>query len=290
MNIIEAIVLGIIQGLAEFLPISSSGHLAIAKAFFGFENSSIAFDVFLHLGTLIAVFVVFYKDIIELITEFFGIVADIIANIITFIKAPKKGQKRKYRKIVGTPYRRFAMLVIVSTIPTAIIGVLIKDIVEKASATLIVPGICLLVTAVMLFVSDMLKDGNKDEKNTSWLSAIFIGICQGVATMPGISRSGTTITAGLVCGMKREFVVKYSFLMSIPAILGAVVLEIPDMKEDLAKTPIISYVVGVVVSAVVGYLCIKAMLVIVKKKKFKYFSYYCAAIGLIAVIGSFFIK
>lgn len=289
MGIIEAIILGIIQGLAEFLPISSSGHLALAKAFFGFENGSIAFDVFLHLGTLIAVFAVFYKDIFELIKEFFGIVVDIISNIITFFK-PKKGKKKEYRKIVGTPYRRFAMLVIVSTIPTGILGVLMKDMVEKASGTLIVPGICLLVTAVMLFVSDMLKDGNKNENNTSWLSAIFVGVCQGVATMPGISRSGTTITAGLVCGMKRDFVVKYSFLMSIPAILGAVVLEIPDMKADLAKTPAMSYVVGVVVSAVVGYICIKAMLVIVKKKKFKYFSYYCAAMGLIAVIGSFFIK
>ena len=286
MTIIQAIILGIIQGLAEFLPISSSGHLALTKAFFGFENGSIAFDVFLHLGTLIAVFAVFYKDIIELIKEFIGIVVDIVYNFVTLIS----GKKRSFRKIVGTPYRRFVMLVIVSTIPTAVIGVLLKDIVEKASATLIVPGICLLVTAVMLFVSDMLQDGNKNEKTTSWLSAIFIGVCQGVATMPGISRSGTTITAGLVCGMKRDFVVKYSFLMSIPAILGAVVLEIPDMKTDLAKTPAMSYLVGVVVSAVVGYLCIKAMLIIVKKKKFKYFAYYCATIGLVAVIGSFFIK
>ena len=286
MGIIEAIILGIIQGLAEFLPISSSGHLALAKAFFGFENGSVAFDVFLHLGTLVAVFAVFYKDIFELIKEFFGIVIDLFYNLVTLLS----GKKRDFRKVIGTPYRRFVMLVVVSTIPTAIIGVLLKDIVEEASATLIVPGICLLVTAVMLFVSDMLKDGNKTEKNTSWLSALFIGACQGVATMPGISRSGTTITAGLVCGMKRDFVVKYSFLMSIPAILGAVVLEIPDMTDDLAKTPISSYIVGAAVSAIVGYICIKAMLVIVKKKKFKYFSYYCAAMGLIAVIGSFFIK
>ncbi len=286
MTIIEAIILGIIQGLAEFLPISSSGHLAIAKFFFGFENSSISFDVFLHLGTLIAVFAVFYKDIFELIKEFFGICADIIFNFVTLLS----GKKKPFRKIIGTAYRRFVVLVIVSTIPTAIIGVLIKDLVEESAATLIVPGICLLVTAVMLFVSDMLKDGNKDEKNTSWWNALFIGVCQGIATMPGISRSGTTITAGLVCGLKRDFVVKYSFLMSIPAILGAVVLEIPDMKEDLASTPVMCYVAGVIASAIVGYLCIKAMLVIVKKKKFKYFAYYCAVVGLAAVIGSFVIK
>ena len=285
MTIIKAIILGIIQGLAEFLPISSSGHLALAKGFFGMEEAPMAFDVFLHLGTLIAVFAIYYKDIFEIIKEFFGICADIIANIITFFKGDKK-----YRKIIKTPYRRFTVLVIVSTIPTAIIGVLLKDIVDQSSKTLLIPGICLLVTAVMLFVSDNLKDGNKTEKNTSWWNALFIGACQGVATMPGISRSGTTITAGLVSGLKRDFVVKYSFLMSIPAILGAVVLEIPDMTDDLAKTPISSYIVGTAVSAIVGYICIKAMLVIVKKKKFKYFSYYCAAMGLIAVIGSFFIK
>ena len=286
MTIIEAIILGIIQGLAEFLPISSSGHLAIAKFFFGFENNSISFDVFLHLGTLIAVFAVFYKDVIELIKEFFGICADIIFNFITLVS----GKKKPFRKIIRTAYRRFVVLVIVSTIPTAILGVLMKDLVEESGATLLIPGICLLVTAVMLFVSDMLKDGNKTEKNTSWANALFIGVCQGIATMPGISRSGTTITAGLVCGLKRDFVVKYSFLMSIPAILGAVVLEIPDMKEDLTSTPAMCYVVGVIVSAIVGYVCIKAMLVIVKKKKFKYFSYYCAAIGLAAIIGHFVIS
>ena len=285
MTIIKAIILGIIQGLAEFLPISSSGHLALAKGFFGMEEAPMAFDVFLHLGTLIAVFAIYYKDIFEIIKEFFGICADIIANIITFFKGDKK-----YRKIIKTPYRRFTVLVIVSTIPTAIIGVLLKDIVDQSSKTLLIPGICLLVTAVMLFVSDNLKDGNKTEKNTSWWNALFIGACQGVATMPGISRSGTTITAGLVSGLKRDFVVKYSFIMSIPAILGAVVLDIPDMKASLSKVPASCYVVGVITSAIVGYICIKAMLVIVKKKKFKYFSYYCALIGIAAIIGHFVMK
>ena len=285
MTIIKAIILGIIQGLAEFLPISSSGHLALAKGFFGMEEAPMAFDVFLHLGTLIAVFAIYYKDIFEIIKEFFGICADIIANIITFFKGDKK-----YRKIIKTPYRRFTVLVIVSTIPTAIIGVLLKDIVKKSGETLLIPGICLLVTAVMLFVSDNLKDGNKTEKNTSWWNALFIGACQGVATMPGISRSGTTITAGLVSGLKRDFVVKYSFIMSIPAILGAVVLEIPKMKGSLSTVPASCYVVGVITSAIVGYICIKAMLVIVKKKKFKYFSYYCALIGIAAIIGHFVMK
>ena len=194
------------------------------------------------------------------------------------------------KRIISTPYRRFVVLVIVSTIPTAIIGLLLNDIVDAGKKTLIFPGICLLVTAVMIFVSDMIKDGDKDEKTTSWLNAFFIGVCQGVATLPGISRSGTTITAGLVCGLKREFVVKYSFLMSIPAILGAAVLEVPKIGEAKNSPSALCCILGVVASAIVGYICIKLMLVIVKKKKFKYFAYYCAALGLLAIIGSFFIN
>jgi len=148
----------------------------------------------------------------------------------------------------------------------------------------------LLVTAVLLFISDQMPDGQKTPKNTSYFNAVFMGICQGIATLPGLSRSGTTIVAGLLCGLRRDFVVKYSFIMSIPAILGAAVLEIPDMGKDMATTGVASYVVGMIVAAVVGYICIKTMLVVVRNKKFKYFSYYCAVVGLVAIIASFVIK
>lgn len=286
MSILEAILLGIIQGLTEFLPVSSSGHLAIFERFFGIKQATISFDVFLHLGTLIAVFLVYWKDIIKLIRETISIIVDVCNNIKELVLSIAKRKEAEYRRIVTSAYRKFALLVIVSTIPTGILGILLKDIVGKASATLIVPGICLLITAALLYVSDRLPDGDRTPKNTNWIHAIFIGIIQGLATFPGISRSGSTITAGVFCGMRRDFVVKYSFLMSIPAILGAVVLEIPEMKADIAKTSALAYILGVLFAAVVGYICIKTMLVIVKKKKFTYFSYYCVLMGIVAIIGS----
>ena len=283
MELLKAIILGFIQGVAEFLPISSSGHLAIFKNVLGFDtDTGLLFDVLLHLGTLAAVFVVFHKDIFELIKEGFAIIGQFFKSLFGCLF-----KKAKWQPVVTTPYRRFVMLVIVSTIPTGIMGILLEDAIGAASATLIVPGILLLVNGVQLLISDRLPDGTLTEADASYTRAGIVGIAQGIATFPGISRSGTTITACLACGFKREFAVKYSFIMSIPAILGALVLELLDFApEMLSGSDIVNYLAGTLVSAVVGYVCIKTMLVIVRGKKFKYFAYYCFAMGAFAVLFS----
>lgn len=295
MSLFEAIILGFIQGVAEFLPVSSSGHLAIFKNFFGLEGAGIAFDILLHVGTLVAVFICFWSDIWELIVNGFGIVIDVCKNIGIFFvnlfnKNKKDFEKKQYVEVIATPYRRYVMLIIVATIPTGIMGILLKELIESVSATLIVPGICLLITSVILLIADNVKDGNENEENVSYKKAGFVGICQGFATMPGISRSGTTVTACLIAGMDRAFAVKFSFIVSIPAILGAAVLDIPDLfTESVTGSDIVNYVAGTVVAAVVGYVCIKTMLKIVRKKKFKGFSIYCAIMGLVSIIGFFLI-
>ncbi len=290
MGLLEAIFLGIIQGVAEFLPISSSGHLAIFEKIFHMDEAGFSFDVFLHMGTLVAVFAVYWKDILRLIVDGIGIIIDASVNALSFLKSLRTKEAPVYRRVIKNAYRKFALLIIVSTIPTAIIGYLGKELMDKASDTLIVPGICLMITAILLFMSDQIPDGDKTPKKTSYFNAVFIGVCQGIATLPGISRSGTTITSGLLCGLRRDFAVKYSFIMSIPAIIGAMMLEIPDMGRDIALTSASCYVAGAVVSAIVGYICIRTMLVVVRNKKFKYFAYYCAVVGLIAVIASFFVS
>ena len=284
MELIKAIILGLIQGLAEFLPISSSGHLAIFKYVLGFDtDTGLLFDVLLHLGTLVAVFVAFYKDIFELIKEGFSIIGQFFKSLFGCLS-----KKAKWQPVVTTPYRRFVMLVIVSTIPTGIMGILLSDAINAASATLIVPGILLLINGIQLLISDRLPDGALTEADASYGKAAIVGIAQGVATFPGISRSGTTITACLACGFKREFAVKYSFIMSIPAILGALVLELLDFApESLTASDWINYLTGTVIAGLVGYICIKTMLVIVRGKKFKYFAYYCFAMGAFAVIYHF---
>lgn len=291
MSLLQSVLMGLIQGLTEFLPVSSSGHLAIFKILFGVETETgILFDVLLHVGTLVAVCVVYYKDIARLIVEFVRIVIDLIMNFKSFLFMLFRKEEPEYRRIIHNSYRKFVLLIIVATIPTGIIGFLGGELVTACSEWLLVPGICLLITAVLLFISDRVPDGDKRPKQITPTNAFVIGICQGLATMPGISRSGTTIAACVISGFDRKFAVKYSFILSIPAILGALVLELKDIGEvTIAAGEMRNYLIGMIVAAVVGYICIKTLLVIVRKKKFTYFGFYCIAAGIVAIVGHFLI-
>lgn len=290
MSLLQAILMGIIQGLTEFLPVSSSGHLALFKILFGVEtDTGILYDVLLHVGTLIAIFLVYYKDIGKLIAEGCCIVRDAFFNIVVFFRNKLLQEAEPYRRIVNSGYRKFVMLIIVSTIPTGVIGFFGRDVVAMASEILIVPGICLVVTAILLFIADRTKDGEKLPKGVTYTNAFGVGIAQGIATLPGLSRSGTTITACLLSGYQRNFAVKYSFIMSIPAILGALVLELTDLQAiSVTSTEIVYYIIGMIIAAVVGFICIKTMLVIVRKKKFTGFAIYCLIIGIVSIVGYFY--
>lgn len=290
MSLLQAIMMGIIQGLTEFLPVSSSGHLALFKILFGIEtDTGILYDVLLHVGTLIAICLVYYRDIWKLIVDGLCIIRDAGANVVIFFKNKIKGENEPYRRVINSSYRKFAMLIIVSTIPTGVIGYFGRDVVDMASEILIVPGICLIVTAVLLFVADHTKDGDKLPKTVTYTDAFSVGIAQGIATLPGLSRSGTTITACLLSGYQRNFAVKYSFLMSIPAILGALVLELKDATDmAVSGQEILYYIIGMLVAAVVGYICIKTMLVVVRKKKFTGFAVYCLIVGALSIGGYFY--
>lgn len=284
MSLLEAILMGIIQGVTEFLPVSSSGHLALFKILFRVEDVGLLFDVILHLGTLIAIFAVYYKDIWKMIVAGFSIIGDVCRNIGIFFKNITHKTKGGYHHVICNGYRKFAMLVIVSTIPTGVIGVLASDLIEQASKLLIVPGICLIMTAILLLLADHCKGGEKMPKQVTYSNAFIIGIAQGVATLPGLSRSGTTITACLLSGFNRKFAVKYSFIMSIPAVLGSLVFELSDLTAvSFTSTEIMYYLVGMVVAAVVGYICIKTMLYVVRQKKFTGFAVYCLIVGAISV-------
>ncbi len=242
----------------------------------------------LHLGTLIAVFLVYRKDIWKMILEGFGLIGDACCNVVIFFQNKAQKKNLAYRKVIKNAYRKFDLLVIVSTIPTAVIGYVARDLVEAASEILLIPGICLIVTAILLFISDRVGDGRKTPKNVTYTNAFGIGICQGIATLPGLSRSGTTITACVLSGFDRNFAVKYSFIMSIPAILGAAVLELKDIGKIAVTAPEVGYyVVGTLLAAVVGYICMKTLLVIVRKKKFTYFAIYCLLVGALSIVGYF---
>ncbi|MCD7887561.1 MAG: undecaprenyl-diphosphate phosphatase [Clostridiales bacterium] len=276
MTYLQSAFLGLVQGIAEFLPISSSGHLSLFQNFLGLqsaEEASMFFDVLLHLGTLIAVFAVYWKDIWEMILEFFRWIGDLTHG----------GTKGK----PVPPARRMILLIIVGTLPLFLV-LPIKDAVDSLYSNTYFIGFALLVTGTLLFVSDRMAHGKKTEKTATVVDALVVGCAQGLATVPGLSRSGTTIAAGLLRGYKREFAVRYSFLMSIPAVIGANILSLKDALEagiDAEMVPV--YLVGVLVAAVSGYFAIRLVNLLSDKGRFGAFAYYCWGVGVLALVLSF---
>lgn len=290
MNFLYAIFMGIIQGLTEFLPVSSSGHLAIFQHLFGLKaDTGILFESLLHLGTLVAVCIVFWKDVKNLVLHGFALIGDACLYGWQWVNCKVKHEPFKKRRLINNAYRKFALLIIVTSIPTALLGLALKKVIDSASTVLVIPGICLVVTAIILLLVDGREGGRKKAKATTYKDAALIGVAQGIATLPGISRSGSTIAACLFLGVDRSFAVKYSFLASVPAIVGANILEIGGIiAEPVSAGLLISYIVGMIVAGAVGYVCIKVMINIVKKSRYQYFAYYCAVIGIISIIAYFF--
>ena len=278
MTLLSSILLGVVQGVTEFLPVSSSGHLAIAEHLLNVADASAVppfFDVLLHLGTLFAVFIAYREDIGEMILEFFYGIGDLVHGS-TPSPAP--------------PARRMILLIIAGTLP--LFAVLpIKDTIESRGDNMYFVAFALLATGCLLFASDRVRRGRKTEKSATMLDALLVGVGQALATCPGISRSGTTITAAVFVGFDRKFAVRYSFLMSIPAILGANILSLKDALEAQVlweEVPI--YLVGVAVSALVGYLCIRLIKLVADKGKFGFFAYYCWLAGLVTLVLIFIQK
>ena len=271
MTLLSSVLLGVIQGVTEFLPVSSSGHLAIAEHLLNISGASSCppfFDVLLHLGTLLAVFAAYWEDIRDMILEFFCGVSDLVHRS-TPSRVP--------------PARRMILLIIVGTLP--LFAVLpVKDAIEALGDNMYFVAGALLVTGCLLFASDHVRQGRKTERSATLLDVLLVGVGQALATCPGISRSGTTITAGCFVGFDRKFAVRYSFLMSIPAILGANILSLKDALEESilwAEVPI--YLVGVAVSALVGYLCIRLIKLVADKGRFGFFAYYCWLAGIVTL-------
>ena len=269
MSLLSSILLGLIQGLAEFLPISSSGHLAIAEHFLGQAGVPATpdfFDVLLHLGTLVAVFAAYWQDIRDMIVELIDGVRDLV------------------RGTTPNPIPPARRLIIVGTLPLFVV-LPVKDLVEGLSGNIYFVAGALIVTGFLLFASDRVKKGRKTERSAKLLDVLLVGIAQAIATCPGISRSGTTITAGCFVGFDRKFAVRFSFLLSIPAVLGANILTLKDaiQENSIIVSDIPVYLVGVAVAAVVGYICIRLLKMIADKGKFGWFAYYCWAVGLIVL-------
>ncbi len=279
MNMLYAAFLGLVQGVAEFLPISSSGHLALFENILHMEalaamEGSALFNILLHLATLVAVIIAYWSDIREMCIEGVGMV-----------KSLAKGQPILGEK-PGIPARRLILMIVVSTLPLFLV-VPFQDALEELNAYPVVIGAALLVTGCLLFFSDRLPKGKKTAGTMTVVDALVIGVAQAIATVPGLSRSGTTITAGMSRGLERSFAVRFSFLMSLLSVTGAVVLKVFDVMEEGFDTSLLPmYLTGMVVAGVTGYLSIKLLDKIVKKGRFGGFAYYCWGVGAVSILLS----
>lgn len=272
MDILQGIIIGIVQGLTEFLPVSSSAHLVFIQNLLGVE-SSLAFDTFLHLGTLIAVLWFFRYDIYKMLKSWWLSIGDIL-------------QGRFKEGFYEDPYKRLAWYVILATIPVGVVGVLFEDSVDALfSGALYVPAFFLFVTGTILYLSQRMPSGNINYDTITKKEALFMGLGQACAILPGLSRSGTTIAAGLTIGLDKEFAAKFSFILSIPAILGAFILQLKDIGSamDANFLPIF---LGFIAAIIAGYAAIKWMLDLIQNKSLDIFSYYCWLMGIIVFMGS----
>lgn len=275
MSYLSAIFLGLVQGIAEFLPISSSGHLSIFQNFLGLsgveDGEHLVFDVLLHLATLIAVCFFYRRDILAIITE--GI------DYVKSVGHPVPGEKKRY------PAVRLLVMMFFATLPLFVV-LPVKSAVEGLYGNTGFIGCALIFCGALLFFSDRLPRGRKTEKNMRVRDALVIGAFQALATVPGLSRSGSTITAGVAMGLERSFAVKFSFLLSIPAVLGANILTLADVISEggVAEGVWGYYIVGMLVAMVSGYLSLRLVKYISQKGKFGYFAYYCWIVGVATII------
>lgn len=270
MNWLEAVILGLVQGLTEFLPVSSSGHLVLTQYWLGLKSQNIIFEVFVHFGTLLAVVLVYRKDIVE-----------IILSIFRFF--PNLSKTKEYYQ--ANSYFRIAIFILIGSIPAAIVGLFFSELFEKMFTQPFWVSIMLIITACILLATNWTSTKHS---STKLGDAIIMGVVQAFAIIPGISRSGSTISAGMFMGLDKNEAARFSFLLSLPAILGASILKFFDLLEQ--SPPIkqfLSILIGTFVAFISGYWAIRFLLDLIKKGKLSYFAYYCFAAGIIGAIYFF---
>ncbi len=267
MNLLYALLLGIIQGITEFLPISSSGHLVLVEALLpAFSRRGILFEILLHGGTLIAVILYFRHDLARIIFSFIGI---------------KKINQEEMKQS-----RRLGWLIILAMVPTGIIALLLRSSVEHSFTSPLITGIFLIASGSLLFATKYFQNKGKSLQSIGIKEALIIGIMQGLAVFPGLTRSGATISGGIFAGVEKEASARFSFLLSIPAITAALIFDVKELTH-LAKVDLlllVYYLVGSLAAGLVGYLSIGWLLKIIQRFRFFLFSYYCWTIGLAAIL------
>lgn len=268
MDLLQALLLGLLQGITEFLPVSSSGHLALARALLGSElMPGITFEVVVHFGSFCSIVVYFRTRIYEIIRDLF---------------ASFSVEGIKTKRFLRDHNTRFSMIILLSMIPAMIVGFTLKDLIEELFLNPVVVSMMLLVTGTLLFLTRFVKN---PESDVDAKRGLLMGIAQSFAIIPGISRSGSTIAVGLFSGVNRESVANFSFLMVLPVLAGAMLLEVLEiMKHGIESAAALNLLAGFLASFISGYFALKYLIILLKREKFHYFSFYCWAVGITGLI------
>ncbi len=279
MTVLEGFLLGLLQGVSEFLPISSSGHLKLAQELFGLSDIPVLYDVFLHLATLLAVIILFRKKIWILLCTFVNL----------FRKKNNTEQFDETQILKQKNDRAYLFAIIIATFITGVIGICTSKLLDDDLISLKLVSIGFIVTAFILVLSSIIEKINSrkkvpvdqdQEKPIKWYQALIIGFAQGLGTLPGISRSGSTIAGGLFCGVNRETAGEFSFIVSIPAILGAFILELKDLGEVASTVGVWPVITGCVSAFVSGYLALMLLMKLIKKGRLEWFAIYLIPLGI----------
>jgi undecaprenyl-diphosphatase len=269
LSILQALLLGIVQGITEFLPISSSGHLVLGKVILGVHTEGVAYEVFVHFGTFLAIVTILWSDI-----------SNILGSLVRLVRDPSpRNWLRNYR---GDIFLRMAILVILGTIPAVVVGLLFKSVIEAAFSSPIFVSFALIITGTFLLGTRWI---NSADTQFGIVRSLLIGVAQSFAILPGISRSGSTIAAAVYLGVERSEAARFSFLLALPAIFGAAVLESLELlQSNISSQQLITFFIGMIVAYISGMIALKWLLEVIRRGRLDRFSYYCFTVGLVGVI------
>lgn len=288
MEFLLSAILGIIQGISEFLPVSSSGHLAAIEQLIRLPYDMSFFNVCVHMGTLLAILIALQKDLARLLAESLLMIRDVFFNLFAFLRAARKHEEPKLRKLLTSNYRRLAMLIAVGAVPTAVIGIALRKVAEISSRSLLYTGIGMLMSGIVLLVVGQLTPGNKIPKDITSLRGFLAGIAQGFTVISGVSHSAIMLSSGILLGFNKRLAIRYAYLMSVPCVIGALIVEILSLDEALITPDYMGMcAIGTLCSLLIGVLFIQRLLRYIRTRSFRQFAYYNFLIGAVIIVLNF---
>ena len=288
MDILQSILLGILQGATEFFPVSSTGHLILAEKFIPASGDAALFNIFLHAGTLAALLLAMQSDISRLLGEMFRMIGGLLRNLLAYFKSSASHKEPDYVRVVTSNYGKMFLLILTASASSAVVALPLRKFGLTGTNNLIFSGAGFLLTGMLLLVTDRIEPGTKVPRDITYVQAALIGLIQGVTVLNGISRTGIMIVAGILLGFGKKFAIRFSFLLSVPVVVGALILDLGVLLQaDMSVDILANYAAGLLAALIAGLITIGAAMNIMRKSGFKVFSYYSFVIGTLSIICSF---